>query len=170
MALRQQQDQPKLPSLYLAGPLFSYSEKQFNVQLRSLLNPYFRVYLPQEDGGLFTDFVRAGVAPQVAANKIFRGDINAITACDVLFLVLDGRSVDEGAAFELGVAYALGKTCFGLQTDVRRLLPIGNNPMIAAPLSRVFQSLGEMSNWAREFSRKFVFPAQTVRPNVSAST
>jgi nucleoside 2-deoxyribosyltransferase len=70
----------------------------------------------------------------------------------VLLIVLDGRTVNEGASFELGVAYALEKTCLGLQTDPRRLLPIGNNPMIDAALSQVFASIHELICWASRWT------------------
>jgi nucleoside 2-deoxyribosyltransferase len=68
-------------------------------------------------------------------NKVFEGDLEAIRNSDVLLMILDGRAPDEGACFELGYAYSLNKVCVGLQTDVRRLLTIGNNPMIVGALT-----------------------------------
>jgi hypothetical protein len=70
---------------------------------------------------------------------------------DALLLILDGRTVDEGAAFELGIAYWRGKRCVGLQTDPRRLLPMGNNPMIACALERVFLDSASVILWAKQF-------------------
>jgi hypothetical protein len=70
----------------------------------------------------------------------------------LLIIVLDGRAVDEGAAFELGYAYALGKPCYGLKTGPRQLLAIGNNPMIDGPLEYIFQSVDELVNWAKAVS------------------
>ena len=64
-----------------------------------------------------------------AALSVFKDDVAALRASDAFLNLLDGRTVDEGAAFELGVAYALEIPCFALQTDSRRLLPLGNNPM-----------------------------------------
>ena len=66
--------------------------------------------------------------------------------------MLDGRTIDEGAVFELGVAYSSGKCCVGIQTDPRRLLPLGNNPMVECALDRVFFDTSEMSVWAKEFA------------------
>jgi len=68
----------------------------------------------------------------------------AIRNCDLLVIVLDGRSVDEGAAFELGYAYAIGKPCYGLQTDPRRLLPFGNNPMLQHALKAVVSNVRDL--------------------------
>ena len=53
------------------------------------------------------------------------------------------QAIDEGAAFELGYAFALGKECYGLQTDVRRLLSSGNNPMIEQSCKEIFTSIND---------------------------
>lgn len=132
----------------MAAPLFSEAELSFNTQVKEILDPYFDVYLPQEDGGLMVDMIKQGISPDSAARRVFESDIKAIQQCDVLLIVLDGRSVDEGAAFELGYASALGKTCIGLQTDVRKLLPYGNNPMLSSALSFTLKSIDELSIWA----------------------
>lgn len=142
------------PDLYLAGPLFSDAEREFNKRLKENLERYFQVYLPQEDGDLLVDLLEAGFDKEVAINHIFSQDIDAILNADVLLIILDGRSVDEGAAFELGFAYAREKTCIGLQTDPRRLLTTGNNPMIEVPCDRIFSSKEELFGWAEELTHE----------------
>ena len=140
------------PHVYVAGPLFNESERGLNRDIRDILARCFNVYLPQEDGGLMSEMVASGVRPSIAARRVFLGDTKAIEQSDILLLILDGRSVDEGAAFELGVASAQGKHCYGLQTDVRRLLPYGNNPMIDCALKHIFNSLTELERWVDEFN------------------
>ncbi|MBK8064300.1 MAG: nucleoside 2-deoxyribosyltransferase [Betaproteobacteria bacterium] len=93
------------------------------------------------------DLVERGVTVPDAYASIFERDIEALKECDLLLLVLDGRTIDEGAAFELGFAHAYRKTCVGLQTDPRRLLPLGNNPMLAGALDVVFSHTGELCSW-----------------------
>jgi nucleoside 2-deoxyribosyltransferase len=83
---------------------------------------------------------------------VFDRDVAAIQGCDALVINLDGRSIDEGAAFELGLAHALGKLCVGYRTDVRVLLPWGINPMISAPLSDTFASIEGLVEWAKALS------------------
>jgi len=134
--------------LYLAAPLFSVCERRFNEEVKTRLSECFDVFLPQENGCLFVDLVANGLSIRDAAHKIFLCDTKAIERCDVMLIVLDGRSVDEGAAFELGFACARNKLCIGLQTDMRRLLPIGNNPMIDSPLTEVFEDLDSLIRWA----------------------
>jgi len=136
-----------LPRLYLAAPLFSSAERRFNVDLAHQLGYRFRVFLPQRDGRLLTELVREGLTPKDAARCVFTADTTAIRECSVLVAVLDGRSIDEGVAFEIGFAFSLGKTCVGLQTDVRRLLPIGNNPMIECSLRAVVDSVDSLMVW-----------------------
>lgn len=60
---------------------------------------------------------------------------------------MDGRSIDEGASFELGYAFALGKVCVGLKTDNRTLLAIGDNPMIEVALRYICRDEQELFDW-----------------------
>lgn len=139
--------------LYVAAPLFSAGEIAFNKRLKEMLSRYFDVFLPQEDGGLMTELIKQGKSDREAAEAVFKADVRAIAQADVLLIVLDGSSVDEGAAIELGIAYALGKDCYGLQTDMRRLLPTGNNPMISCSIRRVFHTIEDLVLWANEQSQ-----------------
>ncbi len=135
--------------LYLAAPLFSEAELNYNRSLKARLSPYFDVFLPQEDGSIFVNLVAGGMSIAEASKRIFDCDVNAIETADVLLIVLDGRAIDEGAAFELGFAFAKGKKCVALQTDPRRLLSIGNNPMIDCAVQSVFENTQSLLVWAR---------------------
>jgi nucleoside 2-deoxyribosyltransferase len=137
--------------VYLAGPLFSDSERNRNRSIRDAILSFANVYLPQEDGGLIVDLVRDGMPVEQAKSEIFRQDIQAIQQCDVLVIVMDGRAIDEGASFELGYAFALGKTCVGLKTDSRTLLPFGDNPMIEAALRGIFRDEASLISWLADF-------------------
>ena len=123
--------------IYLAAPLFSDAEKTYNKALKEQLTPFFDVYLPQEDGLLVVDLIKRGISFKQASQQVFSADLNAIRKCDVLLIVLDGRTVDEGAAMELGYAYGMEKECIGISTDPRSLLPDGQNPMISCCLDVV---------------------------------
>lgn len=126
-------DKPVRPLVYLSAPLFSDGERAFNEMLAGQLQQWVDVYLPQRDGGLMSDMVREGVCADVAACRVFRRDMQAIRDANCVVAVLDGRTVDEGVAFELGVAVSLSKSCIGLQTDSRRHSTWGNNAMITMP-------------------------------------
>ena len=160
-----QQHEPWRPLIYLAAPLFSEAELSYNLLLASILERHVDVYLPQRDGGKLVDLVAQGVETNLAYKSIFDRDVEALKDADVLFLLMDGRSIDEGAAFELGYAAALKKSCVGLQTDPRRLLPLGNNPMIQVPLKLVFRNIDEVAQWAENFrsQRPNFFGQKTVR-------
>lgn len=135
--------------IYLAGPLFSDAERTFNVYVAELLEEFAEVYLPQRNGGLMSEMVTNGVPSNVAAARVFRRDMLAIREADYLIAILDGRAIDEGAAFELGVAFCHSKRCIGLQTDSRRLAAWGNNPMITGALETVFVSVDDLLAWMR---------------------
>lgn len=140
------------PLIYFAAPLFSEAELSFNVQMTKVLERAVDVYLPQRDGGRLVDLISKGVSRKDAYASIFERDMEALNECDALLIVLDGRTIDEGAVFELGVAYACGKRCVGYQSDPRRLLPVGNNPMIACSLETVFDNASELAKWASKLS------------------
>jgi hypothetical protein len=95
----------------------------------------------------------SGVPVAEAKQRVFDVDTRAIRQCDVLVIVLDGRSVDEGACFELGFAFGIGKACVGLKTDVRSLFSFGDNPMIEAALQHIFFSDQELFDWLRCFAQ-----------------
>jgi nucleoside 2-deoxyribosyltransferase len=139
-------------SVYLAGALFSDSERRANQELATLLEKWFDVFLPQRDGHLMTELIAEGMKVDAAYAHVFEKDIGAIHRCDAVIINLDGRTVDEGAAFELGFAFANGKVCVGYRTDVRVLLPWGLNPMITAPLERVMCSNSELESWSEAFA------------------
>jgi len=143
-----------LKRLYIAGPLFSESELRFNRYLKKDLKPYFNVYLPQEDGGYMFTLIKNGMDSTEAAKTVFDNDIKAIRECDYLLIIMDGKSVDEGAAFELGFAYSLRKKCVGLQTDIRRSLSNNLNPMLRNSINPIFQSVKSLLEWAKSQKSK----------------
>lgn len=132
---------------YLAGPLFSEAERVFNAMLTDRLEDVVEVYLPQRDGGVVSEMIASGVDEGVAVCRVFKRDVDAILQADILIMILDGRVVDEGAAFELGLAFAHAKRCVGVQTDSRRFAPWGNNPMITGALEVVFDSVDSLMKW-----------------------
>ncbi|TQD25175.1 nucleoside 2-deoxyribosyltransferase [Methanolobus vulcani] len=102
--------------IYLAGPLFSQAERDFNVLLRDkLVEMGFSVFLPQEDGN-DTESSRM----EDRQKTIFDNDVQGIDNSDIVLAVLDGGSdVDSGTAWEMGYAYAKGIPVLGLKTDFR---------------------------------------------------
>lgn len=117
-------------SVYFAAPLFNPMERAFNENLAQRLHSIAEVFLPQRDGTLLTKLVADGQSLDVARAKVFTSDIGAIESCDIVVAVLDGRTIDEGVAFEVGYARALGKVCIAYKSDDRIMLPTGDNPMI----------------------------------------
>jgi nucleoside 2-deoxyribosyltransferase len=74
------------PNVYLAGPLFSRNERQWNVSLRNTLETICDVYLPQEDGALLVDLVANGMPVSRAKNAIFERDLQAIGRATFCYL------------------------------------------------------------------------------------
>jgi nucleoside 2-deoxyribosyltransferase len=83
---------------------------------------------------------------------IYKKDIDELNKCNLLLIILDGRTIDEGAAFELGFMKALRKPCFGFQTDSRRLHNNMNNPMIDCSLNATFYNSNDLFKWAADYN------------------
>ncbi|HEX4548955.1 nucleoside 2-deoxyribosyltransferase [Pseudomonas sp.] len=137
----------KKPSIYLAAPLFNEMELSYNKSLKALMEPYFNVFLPQEDGLLLREIVASGVSKDIAERMVFDADIQAMRDSDLIVAVLNGAHIDEGVAFEIGYCFAMGKRCIGFKNDVRQALPTGNNPMINQSCEKIFDNRNSMMNW-----------------------
>lgn len=102
-------------TVYLAAPLFSEAELDFNRMLRDKIKSSgFNVFLPQEDSNNVKD-------RDDRQSIIFSKNEAAIESSDIIVAVVDGADVDSGTAWEIGYAYARGKQILGLRTDFRTL-------------------------------------------------
>ena len=105
-------------TIYLAAPLFSETEQEFNRKLRDqIVERGFSVFLPQEDSNDTTD-----MRHDEKQSYIFNKNFKAIDNSNLIVAILDGGSdVDSGTAWELGYAFANNKTVLALKTDFRTL-------------------------------------------------
>lgn len=131
--------------VYIAAPLYSEGEREYNVKLDDFLRRIgLTTYLPQRDGGYLEDLIGEGIPESRARRRLFARDIAALKRSAALLVVLDGRTVDEGACVELGFAFALGKPCFGYKTDPRSSIRGRDNLMIEGALLSVATTLEQL--------------------------
>lgn len=126
--------------IYLAGPMFCAAEKSYNEELTKLLeNAEYSVFLPQRDG--MEAALSGDMSESERAAAIFALDTEQVRKADAVVMVLDGRSPDEGACVELGYAFAHGKPCYGVKTDVRAAeRGMDLNPMLTGCFKRIFSA------------------------------
>jgi nucleoside 2-deoxyribosyltransferase len=112
--------------IYLAGPLFNEAERAFNATLTVDIESLgYKVFLPQRDGVESDRRPHDALGRQERRLALFSLDRDQIFVCDIFLFILDGRVPDEGAAFELGIAYAdkyinkKARLLIGLHTDAR---------------------------------------------------
>ncbi len=99
------------PYAYIAGPLFDEGERWFIESIDALVRDVgFDTFLPHRDNPTKTaDNVKF----------IYENDRSAIDRCDIVVANLNGITTDDGTAWELGYAYALGKYAIGWFSDWR---------------------------------------------------
>ena len=136
-------------TVYLAGPLFSQAEKEFNKKLQKMmLESGFSVFLPQEDAA-DTYSEREHRHHTV----IFNNCLSGLQKSDIVVAVLEGVDVDSGTAWELGYAYAAGKPIIGIRTDFRIQTPDERvNLMIQETLNEFVGSIEELENVLKKYS------------------
>jgi nucleoside 2-deoxyribosyltransferase len=115
--------------IYLASPLgFADSTRGFMGELIGRLSQVVTVVNPWDDTSFAADFELAQALTNVNERREHFHRINLgigakneamIRSVDAIVAVLDGVDVDSGTAGEIGFAYGLGKTAFGLRTDFR---------------------------------------------------
>jgi hypothetical protein len=104
--------------IYFAGPLFTPYERAFIDECAALLRADgFQVFVPHEHE------LASGV--HASAAEIFAKDRPGIEGAEAMLAILDGPSVDDGTACEIGMFHALmqsdpsKKGIVGLLTDIR---------------------------------------------------
>ena len=94
--------------IYLAGPLFSTAEREFNARLAQLLRAKgHEVWLPQESE-----------QRSMSAKQIFEKDVEGVDWAQALVANMDGPDPDSGTCWECGYAYGK-KPVIVYRTDFR---------------------------------------------------
>jgi hypothetical protein len=104
--------------IYLAGSIFTPYERAFLDDCATRLRAEgFDVFVPHERKDL--------VGVDVTAEAVFAADAGGVVDADAVLAVLDGPSVDDGTACEIGLFYGLKQRdpersgVVGLLTDLR---------------------------------------------------
>jgi nucleoside 2-deoxyribosyltransferase len=94
--------------IYLAGPLFTVAERDFNARVAGLLRDAgHEVFLPQESEQRL-----------MSARQIFESDVAGVDWADVVVANMDGPDPDSGTCWECGYAYRK-KPIILFRTDFR---------------------------------------------------
>lgn len=98
-----------MKKIYLAAPLFSLAEQEFNNNLfESLKSAGYLVFLPQKE------------CTGLAVDKIFNKCREGIDSAEIIIAILDGADADSGTCWECGYGYAKGKHIVAVRTDFRK--------------------------------------------------
>jgi len=115
--------------LYLAGPLFTTAEQEFNRQLRDRLESVgHEVWLPQEHE-----------LRERSAQAVFEADVAGLEGAEVVVANMDGPDPDSGTCWECGYAYKK-KPIILFRTDFREAGDVPGSPfnlMLSASAAKV---------------------------------
>ncbi len=116
-------------TIYLAGPLFTAAERQFNLDLANEIRQNCKtckvsVILPQVKADELKD-------DKDFKCKIYSYCLQAIDKSDLVLAILDGPDADSGTCIEMGYAYARKKPVIGIRTDLRSSEDRGVNLMVS---------------------------------------
>ena len=126
--------------VYFASPMFNQDEKEYNLKITKLLEEFgYQVFLPQRDG--IEAAKLEGKTEEELIKMIFDLDDGQVRKADIIFMNIDGRVPDEGACVELGIAYGIGKRCYGFKTDSHSVeMGLDMNPMISGCMIKIFKN------------------------------
>ncbi|WP_125567617.1 nucleoside 2-deoxyribosyltransferase [Companilactobacillus insicii] len=103
--------------IYFANGLFSEADRMYNdmvvKKIREMSND-IEVYLPQENGDIND---KMNYADSI---KIAQEDNKELLSSDLVVAVLDGDTMDDGVATEIGLAFGKEIPVVGLWTDLRQ--------------------------------------------------
>jgi nucleoside 2-deoxyribosyltransferase len=121
---------------YVAGPLFTESERQWDERIAVLCEELgCKTFLPHRD---------AGLEEHGRGAEIYEADLAALRKSDLVVANLDGGDVDAGTAWEIGWAVAKGIPVVGLRTDRRWLEPWAQVNVMVGQSVRIVNSFEEL--------------------------
>ncbi|MDG1846285.1 MAG: nucleoside 2-deoxyribosyltransferase [Acidimicrobiales bacterium] len=124
---------------YIAGPLFDEGERWWVEQVeKTVVAEGFTTFLPHRDNPVKT--------PETV-QAIFENNRDGIKSADLIVANLNGITTDDGTAWELGYAAALGIPSIGVYTDWRSRFEGEEiiNLMIGCSLKRIVRSLDDLT-------------------------
>jgi nucleoside 2-deoxyribosyltransferase len=116
-----------LKKIYIAGPLFTLAEKEFNIRFAETIKLKMKgieVILPQERASKFSHLENGKAL-------IFEDCLKMVSEADIVVAILDGADVDSGTSVELGYAFAVQTPIIGVRTDFRISEDRGLNLMLS---------------------------------------
>lgn len=131
--------------VYIAGPLYTSSQRQYLEQIDTICQRMgLSTYLPHRD---------AGLAKSCDVKGIFEKDLNALKSSDLVIAVLDGPIADDGTSWEMGYAYALGIPIIGIVEDFRVRDPQLDINLMIASTCKIVTSLQKLEEELQTFIR-----------------
>lgn len=124
-------------SVYVAGPLFDEGERWWIERVEATI----------ADSGLTTFLPHRDNPPKTidTVGEIFANNKRGIDECSLVVASLNGVTTDDGTAWEIGYAFALGRPIIGIHTDWRsRFDTEVVNLMIERSLETLVRSLDEL--------------------------
>jgi nucleoside 2-deoxyribosyltransferase len=94
--------------IYLAAPLFTKGEQDFNLSIcKYLTDNGYRVFLPQQE------------CAQKQGKDIYQTCLSGLKSAAIVIAIVDGADADSGTCWECGYAVSQGIPVVAVRTDFR---------------------------------------------------
>jgi nucleoside 2-deoxyribosyltransferase len=134
-----------MSTIYLAGPLFNEAKQAWHRATKARIEAEtgHEVVWPYE---LF-DQAEIMTWGDDASRMVMEVCRDALLQCDLMVALLDGAQVDDGTAWEIGLAHCKGIPVIGIRTDFRRAGDVPGalvNAMVHGSCERIVRSVDEL--------------------------
>lgn len=135
--------------IYLAGPLFTLAEQNFNESLyKYLIEKGYGVFLPQQE------------CAGKEGRDIYTTCLGGLASAGLVVAILDGADADSSTCWECGYAVAKGIPVIGVRTDFRGTGDIrGFNAMLYHSASAVVEGTDDLFPRIVQTIQKLYMPA-----------
>ncbi|PSB57927.1 nucleoside 2-deoxyribosyltransferase [Chamaesiphon polymorphus CCALA 037] len=94
--------------IYLAAPLFTKGERDFNLSVSEYLTANgYRVFLPQQE------------CENAEGEDIYKTCLDGLRSAAIVIAIVDGADADSGTCWECGYAVSQGIPVIAVRTDFR---------------------------------------------------
>ena len=135
-----------IKKIYIAGPLFNKHEQMYLEDIaKELEGNGYDCFLPHRDQtGIDESELKGTDMSQETKDKIFKNDLDALDAADLIVALLTGQDIDSGTSAEIGYTFAKEKPVIAINANERRYRNLFVEGMLTVTVNNIDQLIPEI--------------------------